>query len=375
MTIKGLFFVNESIEESSGIGKKILSQYKSFNNSEFSMQLCYLKSRHGLIKRFFDNNPISSYSDTKVGKLLLEMSYSILYREIIKNEIRFIYIRYIHFSTPMFVLFLYALKRANVVIYFEIPTYPYDSESKPLGGISIIKRFVEKKLRYPMGNIIDRIVTFSDHRYIWGTKTINISNAVDLSVTPLVKKTNHADNSLHFIGVAIISFWHGYDRMIHSLAKYYKDNNNEDDRKVFFHIVGDGPEKANLESLTDKCKLHDYVEFHGIQTGTSLDKIFNHCDLAIDSLGRHRSANSHNNSLKSKEYIARGLPFIKSHIDDSLYSNVFYDIDPDESLFDLQPIINWFDKLELSPEKIRRDAEKYYSWDIQIKKISDSLQK
>jgi len=274
----------------------------------------------------------------------------------------------------MFVAFLYALKKEGVFFYFDITTYPYDSETRAVGGVSVIKKMIEKKLRRPMGRLVSRIVTFSDHSLIWGAETVNISNAVDLSVTPMVKKNKHTDNSFHFIGVAVISFWHGYDRMIHSMAKYYQDNKDVD-RKVFFHVVGDGPEKVKLESLTAKYKLNDYVKFYGVKTGAELDAVFNQSDLAIDSLGRHRSGNSHNNSLKSKEYIARGLPFIKSHIDNSLHSNFYYNVAADESVFDLCGIIDWCEKSSFKPEQLRKEAEKYYSWDIQIKKIVQSIQK
>ena len=372
MTIKGLFFVNEPINDKSGIGKKILSQCKSFNNSGISMQLCHLERCDGSIKRCLGNNDISCYPDSKFGKLLLEMSYFRLYKEILKNEINFIYIRYIHFSTPMFLFFLFALKKLGVVIYFEIPTYPYDTESTPKNGLSFIKRIIERKLRFPMGALVHRIITYSDHSLIWGAETLNISNGVDLTTIPLVTKVKHTDNSFHLIGVAVISFWHGYDRMIHSLAKFYR-NSNESDRKIFLHIVGDGPEKANLESLTAKYKINDYVKFYGTKTGTDLDDIFDWADVAIDSLGRHRSGNSHNNSLKSKEYIARGLPFIKSHIDNSLYSDYYYDVTPDESTFDLRLIIEWYEKMNMKPEQIRKESEKHYSWDIQIKKILESV--
>lgn len=44
-----------------------------------------------------------------------------------------------------------------------------------------------------------------------------------------------------------------------------------------------------LKVLVDKLNLRKYVVFHGPQDGDALTKIFESSNIAIDSLGRHRS--------------------------------------------------------------------------------------
>lgn len=83
--------------------------------------------------------------------------------------------------------------------------------------------------------------------------------------------------------------------------------------------------ESELKALVDKLNLRKYVIFHGPQHGDALTKIFESSNIAVDSLGRHRSNNEYNCSLKSKEYCARGLPFVKSHKDDAFEgTNYFY---------------------------------------------------
>ncbi len=86
------------------------------------------------------------------------------------------------------------LKKNQLKIIIEIPTYPYKFEFIEKAKIL----FKEKKLvlfaKFLMVilqdsiiknfsvNYIDRIVTYSNDKLIWNTKTINISNAIDTSV-------------------------------------------------------------------------------------------------------------------------------------------------------------------------------------------------
>ncbi len=82
-----------------------------------------------------------------------------------------------------------------------------------------------------------RIVTLSDDKTIFQVPTIQISNGIDAKAISIRQKVA-ADENIHLIGVATLSFWHGYDRVIEGLHKYYK-NGNPNRKELFFHIVGD----------------------------------------------------------------------------------------------------------------------------------------
>ncbi|MFH4896447.1 hypothetical protein [Vibrio diabolicus] len=92
--------------------------------------------------------------------------------------------------------------------------------------------------------------------------------------------------------------------------------------------------------------------------------------IGVDSLGRHRSGNVENNSLKSKEYIMRGLPILKSHVDRSIDSYDFaYTTSSDEREINLQKVIDYFFDVKYSPDYIRSIGRAYFSWDIQMKTV------
>lgn len=50
---------------------------------------------------------------------------------------------------------------------------------------------------------------------------------------------------------------------------------------VTLHIVGDGPERANLEREVRNRKLSDRVVFHGRQTGAALGSLYQNCDCFL----------------------------------------------------------------------------------------------
>ncbi|WP_462428296.1 glycosyltransferase, partial [Fusobacterium varium] len=106
-----------------------------------------------------------------------------------------------------------------------------------------------------------------------------------------------------------------------------------------------------------------------------LDKIYNKMEVAVGSLGFSRIGLERGAPLKTREYIAKGLPIIIGYEDISLNSSIkFIDKVPnDESLFSIEKIIKWYKNLNMAPEEIRKYAENNLSWDIQMKKVVESI--
>jgi glycosyltransferase involved in cell wall biosynthesis len=214
----------------------------------------------------------------------------------------------------------------------EYPTYPYDIETRnqPLNYsfIFLLNRIYRKQLY----KYVDRIVTFTDLEKIHGIKTIRISNGVDFCTLPL-KSKKEKSNTINLISVAEIHYWHGLDRVINGLSKYY-DKDKPSSTEVNLTIVGGGDKRLidSLIKLTINLKLQDHVRFVGYKSGEELDRLFEEADFGIASLARHRSGISKIKTLKNREYAARGLPFIYSE-DDEDFDNMPYIIKapPDES--------------------------------------------
>ena len=224
------------------------------------------------------------------------------------NNIDVVYIRYMIANYQM-IKSLKKIKKNNpkVKILIEIPTYPYENErlnklaSKPL-------LWKDKFNRKKLVKYVNRIVTYSNDKYIFGIPTINISNGVDLNKVKQ-RETNCNNDEINIIAVALFAKWHGYDRAIEGLKNSY--NGKSGLKKIVrLHLVGNGEEIKRYKEMVSSYNLSDYVKFYGRLDGELLDEIYNKCDIGLDAMGRHRSGVYYNSSIKGKEYIGKGLPVI-----------------------------------------------------------------
>lgn len=371
--MNGLFVIFEALAEHSGISKKIKAQVEGFRNNGINMKLSSLvmdKTRANIFYgRTVDDQIIEKYSDNiLINRLQRITRFENLFEYIQKNQISFIYIRYVHTANPYFINFLKKLKKNNIQVLLEVPTYPYDQEyvntSKKQKLLIVIEKIYRKKFKYYIKNII----TFSNSPTIFDVPTIRISNGIDINAIKLVS-TENSNDIIKLIGVASISFWHGFDRLLEGLNYYYSSEQNH---LVYFNIVGDinTSEAIKYQDLVSKYKLQDYVIFHDKQFGEKLDNIFDNSNMGIGCLGVHRKGITYIKSIKNREYCARGIPFIYAETDDDFDDKPFVLKAPaDESPIDITRIVEFLETNEFDKNEIRAYATNNLTWDYQIQKI------
>lgn len=377
--IKLIYLTHSDINEYSGVSKKILSQISAFKNTGFICDIFYkTKTKNKIFKKLYNSNlTLQEYSNNLLNKIRLICEYKIIYNYILKEKYEIVYLRYALEANPFFIKFLKNLKRENIKIILEIPTYPYDNERISKNILRKIYIKIEKIYRKKLKNNVDRIVTFSNDNEIFGIKTIKMNNGIDVLQVPIIneEKNYNIDNEINFIGVARIALWHGFDRLILSMFEYYKNNPKE---IIKFHVVGDGQKDVveNLKRLVRDNNLEKYVIFYGYKSGKDLDEIFKKMDIGVGSLASFRQGLETGSSLKNREYCARGLPILNGDIDLPLSNEQFvYQIPNKNSLFDLNEIIEWYKNLKLSQKEIRKYAEENLTWDKQMKKVVDYILK
>ena len=191
-------------------------------------------------------------------------------------------------------------------VLIEIFTYPYDRDEflRPMAWPYYFK---EKYQRGKLAKYVDRYITYSEDEVIFGVPTIRTGNGilVDNVKMPLIRARE--DDSVHLIAVAFMQKHHGYERLIKGLHEYYKNGNK---RKVICYLVGDGPEKQRYQKLVQRYGLEDYVTFYSVLLGEALDKVYEQGDIALSSLGFYKDNLNRENSLKVREYMAKGFPII-----------------------------------------------------------------
>lgn len=369
--MKILFLIFHGFEESNGISKKIRYQVNALRQCGADVRVCWLDDANGQKRRMIDDTVLQDYGTGIKGKILKRTGLGCIARYVRLNEIRRIYIRSDHNTTPFLINLLRKLKKIGCEIVMEIPTYPYDQEYRglPLAYQRII--LTDKCMRRFMVRYIDKIVTFSNHETIFGRPTIRIANGIDFDSVSLKENKCLKDGKLHFIAVATIHPWHGFDRAIRGIAAYNSTHPN-----IVLHIVGAGVPAVldEYRQLVQEHHLEESVIFYGPLFGSALDEVFNQCQLGIGSLARHRSGITHLRSLKNREYAARGIPFVYSEIDDDFEEMPYVlKIPADESPLNIQNVINFYYSMTLTPEEIRASILDKLSWKIQMKRVIDNL--
>jgi len=355
---KYLYIAQWKFSLGNGISNKIAAQAEALNEIN-PTDLCLLDED----KLTFNGQTIISKNNSIFGRFI---KYKKLYSIIKKNNYDFLYVRHIAgFNSILFFLITLLVKNKNknknknkIKINIEIPTYPFIGENKPKIFLDKLTNFVQNNYKHTVHSIT---YMGTPQKEIWGIPAIEFDNGICIDNYKLLKKNSLSD-CLNIIGVGSLDFWHGYDRAIKGLAnsKY----------NIVLHIVGDGKELNSLKELSIKLGVEEKVVFYGKLHSQKLDAVFEICHLAIDSLGRHRSGNNYNSSIKSKEYAARGIPFFQSHIDKS-FSNCDFvlKVPSDEKYIDFDNVFSWYKELKVLPIEIRNFAISKLQWKSQFDKI------
>ena len=365
--MKILFLVYHGFSEYSGISKKIHYQVKGLMENGHDVRLCYYDfDERGHRCRYIDGKVLQDYGTKLMAGFRQRLDYGCIYDYCIREQIEMIYARCFQNANPWLIGFFKKLKCVGIHAVTEIPTYPYDQEFNHFGWKIRAGLKIDQLFRENLYHQMDALVTFSDAERIFGQRTIRISNGVDFDSIPLhVPSTSHL-SALHLIGVAEVHPWHAFDRVMKGIGEY------EGERDIIFHVVGGVHPyrmKSDFVPVIKKYGLEDKIIFHGQLFGDELTRVFNQCQFAIGSLGRHRSGITVIKTLKNREYATRGIPFIYSEQDSDFDHQPYVLKAPaDESPVNIQHIIDFMDHFTMKPAEIRKTVE-HLTWKIQMQKV------
>lgn len=365
--MKGIYIAKVDTEYSLDIGvsKKILGEINAFKNIGNSIDYVRLKNKDIYINDEKLRSTITRYfacKDIYKGLKNINLNYD------------FAYLRYCR-GNYNFYRIVKLLHKNNIKIIVEIPTYPYRSEINTRSVTGIIDLALDKLIAPFLHKYVYRISVTSDDKDIFSIKTIGINNGIEIDRFKLVNYSNRNRDKINLVGIGNLAKWHGYDRVIEGLNEYYKANANLCKKEVDFYIIGEGNEKNNLQELTEKYDLSKYVHFLGAKNGEELDNIFNDMDIGVSSLALFRAGGGHD-PIKSKEFLARGIPVILGYEDRLIDMNLPYvfKIEEDNKSLDIEILLKKYDEtIKIKPEEIREYAKENLTWEFQMKKVIDEL--
>lgn len=317
--------------QASGVNKKIIGQINTFKEffktdliATYGNNIAFFPDGEKPVVHVVKNN-------TRIALCHLAENLSI--------EYDYAYVRF-QFFCPFVLNMLKSFKKNGLKTIMEIPTYPYKPELKKQGLRGVPKRIIDSLFGYKCTKYIDSFASplFNDN--ILCRPCIEIRNGIDSESVVLRNPIMHK-GEIHILAVAMMAPWHGYDRLIEGMKKYYS---NERNIKVILHLIGQGVSSAHYQELIEKYHLSDYIIQHGKVFGDELDNLYNLADIGAGSLGIHRTEINRTNTLKIMEYLAKGIPVIcePSEIGVPLDCKYRLTVPGDDSPIDVDSIVNFY---------------------------------
>ena len=296
--MRGIFLLYNEINEKApnGIERKILGQIACLRKSGFDCEAMLLTDGRENMQRVLANIAVVLPSTNLAPRWALTAQ--------MKN-IQFMYFRRPPFITKHMRRFLKKIRTINsgVKVIMEVPTYPYDLEYNSLALKALLLK--DKYNRRKLQGLIDRFAVISDEELtsLWGVPVIPFKNGYDVSsVRPRKKKP--ADDSIHLGCVAMFMLWHGYERLLNGMIKYYEAGGK---RSVIVHMVGEGEELIVYKRIAEHPILRDKVIFHGMLSGDALDSVYDLFDFGVISLGVYKINSNVTSALKSESILLEGF--------------------------------------------------------------------
>lgn len=350
-----------------GVTEKIRGQIYAFDKAGLNCSYYRLKSEE-------NNNSIIDMVKRRLPYINIHKHWH-LDDELISHDN--IYIRQYVPIDDYIVRFFNNLKRKNPKcrIVWELPTYPYDDE---LRGEWRKKPFLwrDKYNRVKLKLFVDRIATLTNDKRIFGIPTLHIQNGIDIQKYK-VRKVGNNINTINMIAVSKCIFWHGYDRLFLGLYDYYKNGGK---RNVVVHFVGDGMELPKYKKMVKKYNLNNHVVFYGIKIGEELDEIYDSCNIGVGSLGCYRKGMNETAELKSRDYLAKGIPFVTSvkilDIPREGENNIYLRVPNNDSPLDINSVIDFYDRIyaegaDKVNTRLRKFAKEHFSMEVAMKEVID----
>ena len=353
----------------SGVSRKIEAQRAALARAGFPTRLHSIHD--GAV--MCDSDVLRPRAKGLIGRRMTHYNY--FWRDTLAAvaDADFLYIRFQGAGAGLLkMLSKFRSQRPEAPILMEIPTYPYKDERR--GARHHLLGAIDDLYAPFLKRYVDRIVTFSERTVILDIPTISTRNGVEVSSLPLVSLPEQ-DGPLQLVGVANFGIRHAYDRVIRGLANYRAATARSD---VLFVLIGSGELEQELRQLAVNSGVSNMVHFTGPLSGAALDLRLDGAHLGIAALGMHRIS-AETSDLKSREYCARGLPFVTANTDDDFPSSMrhVHHIPPDETPVDIAFLRTWCEAMASERAQVRSDlrvyADTHLSWDAKIAPVTEWL--
>ena len=369
---KMFFYANFRVyDETVGITQKVKKQIEAFQELGYDVIYSgYLEDGVAIFdntgnilvkKKYFFKNGKINHILRRYMLLLLCKDY------FLKNdvELEFSYLRY-HFFDSFYINLLKVLKKKSKKVIMEAHSYPVFVKKDRFNPIKILDEMYSKKAH----KYCDYIASMTNLKTICEIPTYEIENTLNIDDFK-IKEYKRVENKFIFINVAFENITHGLDRLIKGISNYYKTIYKTTSIDIELLLIGEY--SNSTKKLVEDLSLSEKVKFLGKMKRNEIDTYIDEAHFAVGSMGNHRANSYYGSALKTKEYIARGIPFVYGWEERILINFPFaYKVPLNEEPVDIKKILEFYRKIEDKElaVKMRKFLEKNNrSWQQQFSEL------
>ena len=361
-----------------GVEKKLTLQAKVIPLLGLDMDIFYFNIKHQL-----QDKGIGTYAmgEGFLGLLASTLGrYSRIAKYIDADQYDLMVLRYSGGDFSLFSRFF--RHNAGMIVTehhtMELPeAYTYETTLPQKALTLLMERFLGPRMIKKCAGLIgvtDEIKEYELGRTGTSMPACTITNGVSVQDIPFSGHAFYNGNMLSLLCVATaFQAWHGLERVLAGLLNYSS-------RRPFLHlkIVGEvSPKHLQLSSRLLHNK-HVSVTFLGRLHGQSLEEVFANAHIAFSSLALFRNGMRQACTLKTREYVARGLPFVIGHCDPDLEGadEFFLRVPSDNSPVNMDDVVAFAERTlnqSCISEAMRQFAEKRLDWKIKMQQMWDFL--
>lgn len=223
------------------------------------------------------------------------------------------------------------------------------------------------------GICVTREIEEYEKRYFPQYDAIVVSNGVDVDSIPQRSAPDYDGSELRILMVSgCVSDWLGLDLIITALKTFRSAT------KITLHCLGDFRD-------SDKRAAED-LEFHTVVfspylCGEDLAVVFNSCHIAMSTMALFRKKLKEASALKTREYMARGIPFVLGYedtdlMDDRRWDPYYLQVPDPEQGIDFERIVRFAAGIlgrKSHPQEMRSLAFEAIHMPVKMRRLKECL--
>jgi glycosyltransferase involved in cell wall biosynthesis len=357
-----------------GVEKKLAFQARAVDLLGLNMDMFYCG-----LKRLFPNEGVQFYSQGD-GCLRQALSvghrYSCISEHLDTSDYDFFVLRYSGADFSYLSKFFRnnAWKIITEHHTKELPeAYTYETTVPQKMLTLFMERYLGPKMIRKCAGLIgvtNEIKRYELSRAGISMRACTIPNGVLVEEIPFSGHAQYDGRVLNLLFLANrFETWQGLDRVLVGLQNYVS-------RKPRLHVSVVGSVSQRDRALCSQLDHHPRVKvsFLGRLYGDELEEAFQQCHVAFTSLALFRKGMEEACALKTREYTARGLPFVIGHHDPDLegVDDFCLPIPPDDTPVDMDQVVEFAEcvlKRNDTPELMREFAQRRLDWKIKMRQM------